>query len=367
MSSPSVGMRPCSEELGVDKELLTSEYSFLQEKYEAALDFKTKRDCAYPETADYPVFKTVHDNLAMWCAYDEIVNYVSTNVGGVEYFAGQGAGEKVFNVFDTPEFVQICKDIRKFVDARLIPQYQENFDEDNALLNTGIIPLRTSQGIVSIKPDIDGDWVAEMNRSKVAISSTGYLQSAITAVSTSSKNPERAVMYMNLQYSDEYIATASRFGIEGVHYNIVQDDNGNDRLDFTGTPNGAEALSDRTYYNWYGAQWGNLFKCILPINQPDDVFEKLQKMNEDAGQYETNLGFVFNQESVVNEIAACAGVIDEFRKPLMAGAYPEDQIEAKCAEFVEKLKANGIQKIVDEAQSQLNEWRAAQGKTTYKG
>ena len=51
----------------------------------------------------------------------------------------------------------------------------------------------------------------------------------------------------------------------------------------------------------------------------------------------------------------------------MKGAYPADQIEAKCAEFVEKLNANGIQKIVDEAQKQLNEWRAANGKSTYEG
>ena len=90
-------------------------------------------------------------------------------------------------------------------------------------------------------------------------------------------------------------------------------------------------------------------------------------MNEEAGAFETNLGFVFVQDAVTNEIAACAGVIDEFRKPLMQGAYPADQIEAKCAEFVEKLNANGIQKIVDEAQKQLNEWRAANGKSTYEG
>ena len=129
------------------------------------------------------------------------------------------------------------------------------------------------------------------------------------------------------------------------------------RDSFKGTVNDV-AAADRPYYNWYGAQWGNLFKCTLPINQPDNFYTALAEMNEEAGQYETNLGFVFNQDPVVNEIAACAGVIEEYKKPLMKGAYPAEEIEAKCAEFVEKLNANGMQKIVDEAQKQLNEWRA---------
>ena len=105
--------------------------------------------------------------------------------------------------------------------------------------------------------------------------------------------------------------------------------------------------------------------CIR--DRPDNFYTALAEMNEEAGQYETNLGVVFNQDPVVNEIAACAGVIEEYKKPLMKGAYPAEEIEAKCAEFVEKLNANGMQKIVDEAQKQLNEWRAANGKSTYEG
>lgn len=89
------------------------------------------------------------------------------------------------------------------------------------------------------------------------------------------------------------------------------------------------------------------------------------EMNNDAGQYETNLGFVFDQEPVANEIAACASVYDEFAKPLMQGAF--ENVESTVAEFNQKLEANGIQKIIDEAQKQLNEWRAANGKSAYEG
>lgn len=356
------------EEVGMDKDMLTADWKWIDEKYDAFVEFKAKRDAKYPELADIPISSQFHDQLAIWASYDQIVNGVVTNVGNIEYFKDQGSGEKVFNVFDTPEFVEICKNARKFVDAGLVAGYQVEFDTDGALKKAGRVPLMSGQGYVAIDPHISSqDFISEMKRSEIALSSTGYLQAAITVVSSTSKNPERAVMFMNLQYSDEYVATASRFGIEGVNYNLTKDDLGNDRLDFTGTNNDTPNAADRAYYNWYGAQWGNLFKCILPMGQPDNFFEELARMNEEAGAFETNLGFVFVQDAVTNEIAACAGVIDEFRKPLMQGAYPADQIEAKCAEFVEKLNANGIQKIVDEAQKQLNEWRVANGKSTYEG
>ena len=356
-----------AQEYGVDESKLTSSWKWLDEKYDAFLEFKEKRDAAHPDQANLPMVTTIHDGLNLWSSSDEIINGVVTNVGNIEYFKDQGSGEKVFNVYDTPEFVEIAKNVRKWVDAGIMPQFEAISDPDGALKKSGAIPMGTGQGYVAIAENL---WSEEhqtvMNRSDIALSSTAYLQSAITAVSSTSKNPERAVMFMNLQYSDEYIATASRFGIEGTHYNIVQDSEGNDRLDFKGTVNDV-AAADRPYYNWYGAQWGNLFKCTLPINQPDNFYTALAEMNEEAGQYETNLGFVFNQDPVVNEIAACAGVIEEYKKPLMKGAYPAEEIEAKCAEFVEKLNANGMQKIVDEAQKQLNEWRAANGKSTYEG
>ena len=354
------------QELGIGENTMKTEWKWIPEMYDVFMEFKEKRDAVYPELSDIPIATAFHDNLFLWCSYDQVVNYVVTNVGNIDYFKDQGSGEKVFNLFDTPEFLEIAKAARKWVDAGLQPVAESNPDPDNVLRKAGKIPLNTTGGLVAIaEHDVSDDWVIKLNRSQIAISTTNYLQLAITAVSATSKNPDRAVMFMNLQYSDEYVATASRFGIEGVNYKLVKDAQGNDRLDFKGTNN--EDPQNRAYYNWYGSQWGNLFKCTLPAVQPDNFYEKLEKMNQEASQFTTNLGFVFNQENVANEIAACATVIDEYRKPLMQGAFPADQIEAKVAQFVEKLNANGIQKIVDEAQKQLNEWRVANGKSTYEG
>ena len=48
-------------------------------------------------------------------------------------------------------------------------------------------------------------------------------QGAMMAISTASKNPERAMMFLNLLNTDPYLMTLLNYGIEGVHYDM---DNG---------------------------------------------------------------------------------------------------------------------------------------------
>lgn len=357
-----------AQEVGLDESKQEAPWKYMTDLDERVREFKAIRDEKYPELADLPMLE-VETGMEIWWSWDNIIGGVATNVGGIDFFKDQGSGEKVFNAYATPEYTEILKFIRTWVDDNIFPVYQAEWDSDYALRVAGKVPVRISNGLVAA-PDYyfsnQKVWKCKIVRSDIAVSTTSYLQAAMTAISQTSKNPERAMMYMNIQYTDPWYATTSRFGIEGTHYNIVKDDAGNDRLDFTDTEN-ADGLETKGFYNWYGATAGNLFKCILPLDQPDDLFDKLQQMNEDASNYETNIGFVFDQTNVANEVAACAGVIDEYHLPLMNGAYTLDEIDAKVAEFNQKLEANGIQKIIDEAQKQLNEWRAAQGKTVYEG
>ena len=62
---------------------------------------------------------------------------------------------------------------------------------------------------------------------------------------------------------------------------------------------------------------------------------------------------------MTNEIAACSAVIDEFVTPLKWGWIAEDEVDAQIDAFIEKLNASGAEKIVAEAQAQLDAWRAA--------
>lgn len=68
-------------------------------------------------------------------------------------------------------------------------------------------------------------------------------------------------------------------------------------------------------------------------------------------------GFVFDSTVVADQEAQCKAVEDEFLKQIAFGTV---DIEAKLAEFNEKLYAAGLQDIIDAKQSQLDAWLANQ-------
>ena len=87
----------------------------------------------------------------------------------------------------------------------------------------------------------------------------------------------------------------------------------------------------------------------------------MKKMNEYVSDatVASHMGFVFNTDAVANEIAACNNVIAEYNG-LDTGAYGTEEATLKAVdEFVAKLKANGLDKIIAEVQAQVDAWVAA--------
>jgi len=59
-------------------------------------------------------------------------------------------------------------------------------------------------------------------------------------------------------------------------------------------------------------------------------------------------------------VAACSAVVEEYRENLECGLYSDDaMVDSMLKEFTDKLKANGIEEVLAECQSQLTAWQAA--------
>ena len=99
---------------------------------------------------------------------------------------------------------------------------------------------------------------------------------------------------------------------------------------------------------------GNLSLVYLKEDDPDDLREQVDKINESAVE-STMLGFTPDLEPIKNEIAAITNVNKEFRPALMTGSV---DIEENLAKFNAKLKEAGLDKVIETLQSQLNEWKA---------
>ncbi len=172
--------------------------------------------------------------------------------------------------------------------------------------------------------------------------------SAGTCISANCKNPEQAMRILNLVNTDPFMATMMRFGVEGTHYTYDADG----KMTFEGTANADP--SQRAYYYWYAAPVGNLTIVKAPesLTGPDGIMLTRMVEYNAASIVPRHMGFVFDTSPVVNEIAACTSIVLEYQQELQRG-------QLNSQEFVEKLKANGSEKIVAEAQRQIEAWEAA--------
>ena len=176
---------------------------------------------------------------------------------------------------------------------------------------------------------------------------SSVLSGGILAISSASENPEKALEFINLLNTDEYVGTLIRHGIEGTHYTEV----GENQVDKTmgGT------LTDNGYDYTYGWQFGTPFNQKWDISYPENIEELFQEYNNSAVISQNN-GFSFDITPVETQVAALTNVIAEYGPSLETGTVdPEEYIPI----FLDELEANGAQELIDEVATQLEEYRAS--------
>lgn len=164
------------------------------------------------------------------------------------------------------------------------------------------------------------------------------------AIPVTSKDPARAMMFINAMNTDPVLYNLLCFGIEGTHYTL--DGNCATTVENSGwNPNADWA---------YGCQ----FNAYTRPGQDADVWDQTRAINA-AGVPTVLMGFIFNPEPVKNEIAAVSAAAGEYNG--MLGFSPKNTAELR-AQYIEAMKAAGAEVIKAEVQKQVNEWLAANGK-----
>ena len=191
---------------------------------------------------------------------------------------------------------------------------------------------------------------SKLYRAKESVLTNSALTSGF-AVSSKCKYPERALEVIEMLNTDEYLATVVRFGPEGVGWTDKDNDG---MIEFT------EANSDsknRYNHQWYAWQLGGLTVSKVPPSSVVGFGKVLEEFNN-AGTPSSNLGFVLDTEPITNEITACNNVVKEFHDGILVLGQNEN-VDKLCDDFAQKLKDNGIEKILKEVQAQLDAWRKA--------
>jgi len=172
---------------------------------------------------------------------------------------------------------------------------------------------------------------------------TSETAGSMLGISSTSKDPDRAMMFINLLHTDKEINNIINFGIKDVHYTL----NGE-----------IMSKTDRTgdYSPGHAWMFGNQFLNYLWDTEDPEKWAKFQEFNTGAIKSPA-LGFVFNSEPVKNEVGALANVIKQYQVAIDRGVVNIDDV---LDDYLAAMKAAGLDIVIAEKQKQFDEFLANQ-------
>ncbi|MEW9701854.1 ABC transporter substrate-binding protein [Paenibacillus sp. SI8] len=180
---------------------------------------------------------------------------------------------------------------------------------------------------------------------------TGKLMATMQGISKTSADPDRAMMLLNLFFKDAKLLTLFNFGIEGTHY-VMKDG----QIDL---PAGMTSATSPYYHD---IQWqiGNQLLNYTRVGEDPKKYEIYEKFNKEVAKRKSNMyGFIFDSEPVKNELIAIDNITKTYDPGLKSGTLDP---EVEVPNLIKKLKEIGMDKVIAEAQKQLDEWAKTNGK-----
>lgn len=295
----------------------------------------------YPLNPEGMVLERLVDNSIIVNGDVGSVNLLSYYID--EEDVSKDIGSKIENRYSTPEFKKFVEQTREYYLAGYIDPAVAN---PQTASDTVLQKQKSAQYLIGTQSYALGYEVqasAERNTEVAFVPQTPpYVdktatQGAMMAISTASKHPDRAMAFLNLLNTDSKLMTLLEYGVEGIHYNLNEDN--------------LVVFTDKhdDYTPWRNGM-GNI--TILPPQEGEGVgyFENVFIPYYDSAKGIPAFGYAFDGSSVETEMAAAANVAGQYALALCTGTVDP---ETALPEFLQKLDDSGMQKVVDEANAQL--------------
>lgn len=179
------------------------------------------------------------------------------------------------------------------------------------------------------------------------IISNGSIQGSLNGISASSEYPKKALEFLQLINTDNKLRDMFAYGEETINFDYVQKfgENRVHRNDKNQWP--LPAYAQATFFN-----------MSITDDVKENQWNEVKKLNENATP-SVLLGFTFNIEPVINEIANVNAIWNKYEADLLNGVNPPKE---EVAKIMKEMKAVGLDKIQKEAQKQVNEFKANNSK-----
>lgn len=310
-----------------------------------------------------PVFQTIkdnEDNVAPLVPYT--VSSAALNVTTADFIDGSnyaclldgGQTTEVSSWFESDEYAALCDLARQWNQAGFIlPDADTNQFSGETLVANGT-------GFSFFVPGKPGQAEEESNKvgkEMVTVdlsepfATTAKYRVCSYAIPYNSANPEAAMKFLNLLYTNADLANTMAYGVEGKNW--VWDDNG--QMTY---PEGVDAsTSDYSVNgNW---MFGNLTIMGVWDTMPTDYVDQLMDFNNNSRPSKA-LGFAADTSMLSSEQAALQNVYTKYNTSLLNGSMDPS---VELPNFISELKAAGLDTWVEEITEQFNTWYAENGES----
>ncbi|MFD0711725.1 ABC transporter substrate-binding protein [Paenibacillus sp. GCM10027626] len=258
---------------------------------------------------------------------------------------------KVVNGFETQEYKDMVTRLHRWYQAGYIAKDAATTSQASSFNE---VKAGTAYGYLAhMKPGFEvqdsrsAGYEMVATRLAPAVATTGYVTNIMWAIAHQSENPERAMMFLDMMFTDPEVVNLLDWGIEGTHYAKVE---GTDNIiDFAP---GVDATSIG-YSPGMGWMFGNQLLSYIWQGDDPELWSKLSEFNRTAFKSPL-MGFNYIADGVKTEIAAVTNVLDQYRVAFETGTIGPD----KLPEFNAKLKDAGLDVIIAEKQKQIDEWKS---------
>ncbi len=247
----------------------------------------------------------------------------------------------VINQYDTEEFMQYCRDAYALAQAGCLPL--DPSTSAKMANNDPIVPIQDSMAkrLAGYSKTYQQEYQPYFVN--YAFQTTDKIYGSMNAISATSKDPARVMMFLNAICGDVEFANLVAYGLEGQDW--FRNDNGQiEKIGSTG-------------WNLYNAYYPGFIIAEPDTSLPANMVELYENFATTLVPSD-NVGFAFNEEPILTELAAIRQVTAEYVDPLCKGlSDPEENVP----KFLEALKNAGVDTVIAELQNQVDAWRAGMG------
>ena len=162
------------------------------------------------------------------------------------------------------------------------------------------------------------------------------VQGSMSCISSSSKNPEKALKLLELVNTDSYVRDALYYGLEGENFKYTAD---------------GKVHRINTDWSMAGYTQGTFFNVSQTDNVAFNQWDEVKRLNENA-KPSVLLGFNFDYSNFTDQVANCVEIYNRYKSELLTGAVEP----TRCVgEMMAQMRAAGFDELVAAAQAQINE------------